>query len=150
MPRYRVSHDGMRTVRSDGCQNYSMGHCLLHSTYFPFAARHWFNLLIHSLPENRFQRINADFVPNLSDSRKGFIYRPELLCLEAVFEMPKEETRKCQRDLSPAGTVNVVQFAIHCHRKTLLSLLLYVALHCPHARASSFHLSPLHPEQRSR
>jgi hypothetical protein len=64
--------------------------------------------------------------------------------LEAVFEMPKQETRKSQRELSPASKVDVadmVQFARNCHRKTFVSLLLYVTLHCPHARPISFHIS---------
>jgi hypothetical protein len=95
-----------------------------------------------------------------------------LLSLETVFEMPKQETRnkkqetrnkkqetrnkkqetrKSQRELRPAKrwTVDVAQFARNCHCKTLLSLLLYVVLHCPHVRLTCFHLS-LHAEQRSR
>jgi hypothetical protein len=35
--------------------------------------------------------------------------------------------------------VDVRQFARNCHRKMLLSLLLYVAFHCPHAYPTSFH-----------
>jgi hypothetical protein len=59
--------------------------------------------------------------------------------LEAVFEMPKQETRKSQRERNPASkvdvvnAVNVAQFARNCHCKTLLSLLLYAALHYSHA-----------------
>jgi hypothetical protein len=54
--------------------------------------------LIHSLPENRFQSVNADFVQIFSDSGKKFIYRPELLSLEAVFEMFKQETRNKKQE----------------------------------------------------
>jgi hypothetical protein len=103
---------------------------------------HQSNLLIHSLPEHRFQSVNADFGQKFSDSRKKFICRPELLSLEAVFEMSKHETRKGQRELSPVSKVDVMQFAKNCHRKTLLSLLPYMALHCSHARPTSFHFSP--------
>jgi hypothetical protein len=46
--------------------------------------------------------------------------------------------------------MDMVQFAKICRCKTLLSLLLYLVLHYPHARPTSFHLSPLHAEQRSR
>jgi hypothetical protein len=119
------------------------------------AAMHRSILFIHSLPENRVQSANADFVQNFSDSRKKFIRRTELLSLEAAFEMPKQETSNNQRELSPASTVEVVdmvdvaQFARNFHRKTLLSLLLHVALHCPDARQTYFYLS-LHVEQRSR
>jgi hypothetical protein len=35
----------------------------------------------------------------------------------------------------------VMHFARNCHHKTLLSLLLCMALHCPHARPTSFHFS---------
>jgi hypothetical protein len=55
------------------------------------AAMHRSNLLIHSFPENRFQSLSADFVQNFSDSQKKVICRPELLSLEAVFEIPKQE-----------------------------------------------------------
>jgi hypothetical protein len=52
-------------------KNNSMDHCLLHSTYFPFAAiLQCCNTSIqsvHTLPENRFQSVNADFVQNFSD-----------------------------------------------------------------------------------
>jgi hypothetical protein len=64
-----------------------------------------------------------------------------ILGLEAVFEMPKQETRKSQRELTPARTVDVMQLARHCYRKTIFSLLLYIALHYPQARSSSFDLS---------
>jgi hypothetical protein len=43
----------------------------------------------------------------------------------------------------------MVQFARNYHPQTLLSLLLYAALHYPPARPSSFHLSSLHAEQRT-
>jgi hypothetical protein len=46
---------------------------------------------VDPLPENLFESVSADFVQTISDSRKKFIYRPELLSLEAVFEMPKQE-----------------------------------------------------------
>jgi hypothetical protein len=108
---------------------------------------------VDPLPVNSFQSINTDFVQNFSDSRKKFICRPELLALEAVFEMPKQGTRKSQRELSPGSTIEVVdlvQFARNCHRNTLLSLLLYLAVHCPHVRPTSFHFSPFHAKQRSR
>jgi hypothetical protein len=53
--------------------------------------------------------------------------------------MPKQETRKCQRELSPVSKadvmnvvdvvdgVDVMHYARNCHRKTLFSLLLDVA-----------------------
>jgi hypothetical protein len=44
-----------------------------------------------------------------------------------------------------ADVVDVLQFARNCHHKTLLSLVLYVDLHCPHARPTFYHLSPLTP-----
>jgi hypothetical protein len=69
---------------------------------------HRSNLLIHSLQENRFQSVNADFVQGFSDSRRKFICRPELLSLEAVFEMPKQEVRKSPREISPASKVDMV------------------------------------------
>jgi hypothetical protein len=96
------------------------------------------------LAENRFQSVNADFVQKFSDSRKKFIGRLELLSLEVVFEKPKQETRKRRKEPSPASpmdVVDVMQFVRNCHGKTPLSLLLYVALHCPHGRSISFHLS---------
>jgi hypothetical protein len=34
----RGSHNEIRISRSERCENNSMDHCLLHSTYFPFAA----------------------------------------------------------------------------------------------------------------
>jgi hypothetical protein len=39
-------------------------------------------MLIHSLSENRFQNVSAEFVQNFTDSRKKFICRPELLSLD--------------------------------------------------------------------
>jgi hypothetical protein len=74
--------------------------------------------------------VNADFVQIFSDSRKTFISKPESLSLEAVFEMPKQETRKNQRELNAVSSVDMVSFARNCHRKTLLSLLLDMALPC--------------------
>jgi hypothetical protein len=47
--------------------------------------------------------------------------------------MPKQETRKSQKELSPASKVDVVHFARNCHRKMLLPPLRDVALHCPRA-----------------
>jgi hypothetical protein len=63
---------------------------------------------------------------------------------------PNRKTRKSLRELSPPIKVDVdmVQFARNCRRKTLLSLLLYLALPCPDARPTSFHFS-LHAEQRA-
>jgi hypothetical protein len=58
------------------------------------AALQQFDLLIHSLPENRFQSINADLVQNFSNSRKKFTCRPELLALEVVFEMHNKKQEK--------------------------------------------------------
>jgi hypothetical protein len=55
-----------------------------------------------------------------------------VLGLEAVFEMPNQERRKSQRELSPASivdVVDVVQFARNCHRKTFVSRFLPAALH---------------------
>jgi hypothetical protein len=46
---------------------------------------------VDPLAEDCFQSVNADFLQNVSDSRKNFICRPELLSLDAVFEMPKQE-----------------------------------------------------------
>jgi hypothetical protein len=109
---------------------------------------HRSNLLIHSLTESRFQTIRADLHPNFSDSRKKFICKRELLSLEAVFAMPNQNTRKSHTKLSPASTVDVVQFARTCHRKPFLSLLLHVALHCLHTRPTSFHFS-LHAERQN-
>jgi hypothetical protein len=118
---------------------------------------------VDSLPENRFQNLNADFVQNFSDSRKKFICRPELLFLDwrRFLGCPNKKTRKSPSELSPASTVdvmdvmdvmdvvNVMQFARNFHCKTPLSLLLDVALYCPHARPISFHFF-LYSEQRSR
>jgi hypothetical protein len=90
---------------------------------------------VDPLPENRFQSANADFVQNLSDSRKKFISRPKLLSLDVVFDMPKQETTQSQKELGTASMVNlvdVVQFGKNRDCKTLLSVLLYVTLHCPH------------------
>jgi hypothetical protein len=107
---------------------------------------------VDPLPKHGFESVNADFVKNFSDYRKKFIRIPELLSLEVIFEMPKQETKKSQRELSPTSKMDlvdvadVVQFARNCHHKTLSSLLLYVALHCLHARPTSLHLS-LHAEQ---
>jgi hypothetical protein len=53
---------------------------------------------VDPFPENRFQSLNADFVQNFSDFRKKFICRPELLSLEAIFEMPKQETRNKKQE----------------------------------------------------
>jgi hypothetical protein len=72
-----------------------------------------------------------------------------MLSFEAAFIIPKQQTKKRQRELSPASKADVVQFARKSHPKTLLSLALYAALHCPHARPASFHLAPLHAEQRT-
>jgi hypothetical protein len=88
---------------------------------------------VGALPDNCLQSLNADFIQNFSDSRTKFIRTPELLCLEATSEMPKQETRKSQTELSPATRVDVVdvmQFARNCHCITLLSLLLYVMWSC--------------------
>jgi hypothetical protein len=49
---------------------------------------------VDPLPENRLQSVNADFVQNFSDSRKKLICKPELLSSGAVFEMPKQKTKK--------------------------------------------------------
>jgi hypothetical protein len=59
--------------------------------------------------------------------------------------MPKQETKKKSEgaksgEYGREDVANVAQFARNCHYKTLLSLLLYVALHCPPTRAISFHL----------
>jgi hypothetical protein len=113
---------------------------------------HRSNLSIHLVPEHRFQSVKTDFIQNFSDFRKKFLRRPEFLSLKAVFEMPKQEIRRNQTELSPASMVDmdvdmdVAQFASDCRRNAFLRLLLDVALHSPHARPTSFHLS-LHSTQ---
>jgi hypothetical protein len=85
---------------------------------------------VDPLPENCFQSVSADFVGDFADSRKKFIWKPELLSLEAIFEMLKSENKKSQRELCLVSVVDVVQFPKNRHRKMSLSLLLYVALPC--------------------
>jgi hypothetical protein len=97
--------------------------------------------------ETRFEHVSADSVQNSSDSRKKFICRPELLSLLAVFEMPKQETRKSQREQSPATKVDMAdaaQSAKNCHRKTFLTLA-----GCGPALAVCTTNLSLHAEQRS-
>jgi hypothetical protein len=58
------------------------------------------NIAIQSvdpLPKNRFHSVNADFVQNFSDSGKKFICRSELLSLDAIFEMSKQENKKTRK-----------------------------------------------------
>jgi hypothetical protein len=62
-----------------------------------------------------------------------FICRSELLALDAIFEMPKQEKGRELSPASRASIVDVVRFSRNCHRRMLLSLLLDVGLHCPHA-----------------
>jgi predicted nucleic-acid-binding protein len=59
---------------------------------------HRSNLLIYSLPENRLQSVTADFIQNFSDSRKKFICKRELLSVEAVFEMLKQQNKKSSEE----------------------------------------------------
>jgi hypothetical protein len=49
---------------------------------------------VDPFPENGFQNVKADFVQKFSHSRKKFICRPNLLSLDTVFEMPKQEKLK--------------------------------------------------------
>jgi hypothetical protein len=55
-----------------------------------------------------------------------------------------EGSKSCEYD----GSGGCSAIRKNCHRKTFVSLLLDIALHCPHARPTSFHFS-LHAQQRN-
>jgi hypothetical protein len=118
-----VHDDGMSISRSERYQEYLNGRL--------FTSLHVLSICcsasiqsVDPFQENRFQSVNADFVQKFSYSRKKFICTPELLSLEAVFEMPKKETRKNQKELSPASKVDVVhilQFAKNSSQNALVT-----------------------------
>jgi hypothetical protein len=73
----------------------SMDYYLLHSTHFRFAAMlQCISPICWSTPRYPLPKRNADFVQNFWDSRKKFICTFELLSLEVVFEMRKQENKK--------------------------------------------------------
>jgi hypothetical protein len=96
--RSGVSFDGMSITRSERYQEY------LNAPLFTL-----FHVLciccpasvqsVDPLPEHHFQSVNADFFKNCSDSRKQFIYRPELLSLNwrAFLRCPNKKTRQARR-----------------------------------------------------
>jgi hypothetical protein len=130
-------------------ENNSMDHSLLHSMYFQFAAIHWSNLLKPSRKTATKMSTLISFIISWISERISSAgtnrcpWRWLLRC--------PNKKQKSQRERSPASAVDVhvVQFARNCYRKILLCLLLYLALHYPHARITSFHFS-LHAKQRSR
>jgi hypothetical protein len=71
---------GWTSLDLNAVKNNPIDHCLLHSTDFPF----------------------VDFVQNFSDSRKKAICRPELLSLEVLFKMPKQEKIR-KSDVAKSG-----------------------------------------------
>jgi hypothetical protein len=91
---YGVGHKRMSFCRSEHCQE-SLNRPLFTSFHVRSiccnAAMHRSNLLIHSLPENRLQSVNVDFVEKFSDSRKKFIYRPELLPWRRLMRCPNKK-----------------------------------------------------------
>jgi hypothetical protein len=125
-----------------------MYHYLFDSTYFPLVqccrASVQSDLLIHS--RKAASKVLTLISSSIFQTRERSSSADTNCCpWRWFFRCPKKKTRKSQRKPNPASPVDrvdVAQFARTCYLTTLLSFLLDIALHCPHARPTSFHLSP--------
>jgi hypothetical protein len=102
------------------------------------AAMHWSDLLDNS--RKTASKVSALIVFRIFRTLKEVHLQTRIAVLGRGFE--NAERSQGQTKFNSVNRVDVVQLARNCHRKTLLSLLPYVALHFPHARRTFFHRSP--------